>query len=85
MLLHGVFADAQRGGDFLVGVALGDECEDFTFARGDLGFAEAVQEALLDFGRQAAFPLRDGADGGEEGLAGGGFLEIAERSGFSAA
>ena len=54
VLLHGVFGDAEGGGDFFVGVASGDEGEDLAFARGDLGLGKAVLEALFDVGGQTA-------------------------------
>ena len=85
VLFDGVFGDAECGGDFFVGVATGDEGENFEFAGGDVGSGEAFLESGGDVGGEALVAGGDGADGLEEIGAGGGFLEVAEGTGAEGA
>ena len=85
VFFDGVFGDAEGGGDLFVGIATGDEGEDFEFARGDIGSGEAFLETGGDVGGEALAACGDGADGLEEIGAGGGFLEVAERTGAEGA
>lgn len=72
MRLHGVNTQAQRVGDFLVGLALGDHLQHFALAWreevdgvGDV-LAVVIEHGVTHLGAEVAFAVGHGAHGGEE-------------------
>jgi hypothetical protein len=73
MSFGGVDADAKNGGDFLVGLAFGEELQDFPLARSDAGAGGARGfeglagiERGSETGGEIGAVMADGIDGGEE-------------------
>src|SRR5207253_7429884 len=61
--LDRAFRNRQVGGDDLIALALGDVFQDFKLARRQLRAVHALGQPAGDFGRDAALPCVDGADG----------------------
>lgn len=89
MSFGGVDADAEEGGDFLVALALGEELQDFAFARseaGARGFGRLGRVSGIGGGRDARRELRlvtaKGIDGRDEDAVGVVFKDVAAGAGF---
>ena len=84
MSFGGVDADAEEGGDFLVALALGEELQDFAFARSEAGarkFWQLGRASGIGGGRDACREVRlvtaKGIDGRDEDAVGVVFQDVA--------
>ena len=93
MSFGGVNADAEEGGDFFVGFALGEELKDFSFTRGKAGTRRlgAVGNRGGEFlgiegagyaGGEIGLTETEGFDGSEEDAVGVVLEDVAVRTGF---
>jgi hypothetical protein len=89
MSFGGVDADAEEGGDFFVALALGEELQDFAFARSEVGvrgFGRLGRVSGIGGGRDACREVRlvtaKGIDGRDEDAVGAVFEDVAAGAGF---